>query len=144
MSKDCAVIERVCFICLKDKDKNMPKINEEEVLNHQDSKRKILIDNFINDVYTYVFDSLQDYTKPLKCTHFYHEECKNIFIKKYRKNKDFKCHLCEYYITLKNFYMFGPPTDTQFLALIAKYNYIEDEDLEDNYFLHMELELKKK
>lgn len=40
--------------------------------------------------------------------------------------------------------MFGPPTDCQFLALIAKYNYIEDEDLEDNYFLHMELELKKK
>ena len=144
ISKDYTIIERVCFICLKDKDKNMPKINEEEVLNHQDSKRKILIDNFINDVYTYVFDSLQDYTKPLKCTHFYHEECKNIFIKKYRKNKDFKCHLCEYYITLKNFYMFGPPTDTQFLALIAKYNYIEDEDLEDNYFLHMELELKKK
>ena len=144
ISKDYTIIERVCCICLKDKDKTLPKINEEEALNHQESKSKILIDNFINDVYTYVFDSLQDYTKPLKCTHFFHEECKNIFIKKYRKNNNFKCHLCEFHITLKNFYIFGPIKDTEFLKLVAKYSYIEDEDLVVNYFIGMELALKDK
>ena len=77
---------------------------------------------------------------------FYHEECKNIFTKKYTKNINFHCLLCEYRITIKNFYLFGPINNSDFLSLIAKYNYIETESeyIVVQFFSSMELALEKK
>ena len=113
---------------------------------HQESNSKLLINKFIQDVNKNFYDSLQGYTKPLKCTHFYHEECKNIYTKKYTKNKNFHCLLCEYHITLKDFYLFGPIKNSNFLSLIEKYNYIETESdyIVAQFFSSMELTLEKK
>ena len=107
ISKDFSLIEKICFICLKNdhiKFTNLTK-TENELMTTLNSY--IIDDNDNNDNNENNFDIADDinkgrfkdfvsYVTPKKCTHFFHENCRTR-----------RCYLCQNYITLENMKKFG-------------------------------------
>lgn len=107
IKKDYTLINRICFYCLRDKNNNDPKIDEEASKN-QESLIDLHQEEFINDIDEFKFNCLKDYLKQTECPHFFHDECKELIKKKHKLNYEdyFECFLCKDLLTTKTLYLF--------------------------------------
>ena len=106
IKKDYTLINRICFYCLKDKNNNDPKIDEEAAKN-QNSLIDLHQEQLINDIDEFKFNSLKNYLKQTECPHFFHDECKELMKNKHKLYyEDFVCFLCKDLLTTKTFYLF--------------------------------------
>ena len=112
ISKDFSLIEKICFVCLKNDQINFSNLNKKEnelittlnsnIIDDNDNDNNNEVNNNKNnfeiadDINKGRFQDLLSYVTPKKCTHFFHENC--------RKRK---CYLCKNYITLENMKKFG-------------------------------------
>ena len=101
IEKDYTLINRICLICLKDKDYNDPTIDEKAVEN-QESQIDFYVEKLINDIDECRFNSLKNYLQSEECPHFFHDECKKCVLR-----CNFKCLLCQDFISIQSMYLFG-------------------------------------
>ena len=101
IEKDYTLINRICLICLKDKEYNDPTIDAKAVEN-QESQIDFYVEKLINDIDEYRFNSLNNYLQSKECPHFFHDECKKCVLR-----SNFKCLLCQDFISIQSMYLFG-------------------------------------
>lgn len=125
VDKDYTIYDKICVVCLREKNNQEPKIDIEEQKN-QESKVDFYIEKLIEDIDEYNFNSIFEYTEPDVCPHFYHETCINI-VKAKNKNKQFKCYLCKDHTCTKNLYLFGNLYNYLCQDFISIHNYYRGE-----------------
>ncbi len=143
IQQDPSLLEKICIICLKDKD-NQVIIDEEEKKNYLNIKN-----NYFNELIDYIRKDncigLKDFIKQKECKHFYHKLCINY--SKKRCNNNYKCILCSYSYNKRNFYLFEYPTPRIYFHVHAYLNGIEKEDIKyitNEYFYKIYEESKHK
>ena len=104
ISKDFSLIEKICFICLKNdhiKFANSTKTENElmttlnsDIIDDNDNNENNF--DIADDINKGRFKDFVSYVTPKKCTHFFHENCRTR-----------RCYLCQNYITLENMKKFG-------------------------------------
>jgi len=75
INKDYTIINKFCMQCAKDKNYEFPKINP-EMEKYSEYKKKLVRNQFINDINNEEFTIFKTYFKEEKCPHFCHEKCK--------------------------------------------------------------------
>ena len=112
-----SLLERLCFICLKDKDYQL-NIDKDETY-----KINLTRNIYKKEIVEYIrkddgnFKNLHSFIIPTECNHFYHKYCLN-FAKKFGNEE---CLLCYYALTIRNYYLFNYPYDVYALRNIHLY-----------------------
>ena len=106
INKDYTIINKFCMQCTKDKNYEFPKINP-EMEKYSEYKKKLVRNQFINDINNEEFTIFKTYFKEEKCPHFCHEKCKKKSVEEFMKKHDSQCPLCYHLITEKSFLIFG-------------------------------------
>ena len=117
IKKDPSLFEKVCIICLKDKD-------YKEIVNMDITKyidQKIKKDEYLNELKHYINQKDLDRLKPFliqdKCPHFYHKYCLNFKNFILRGDIEEKCTLCQYGFTTRNLYLFDCPSPENYYRI---------------------------
>ena len=138
INKDYTIINKFCMQCGKDKNYEYPKINP-EMDKYSEYKKKLVRNQFINDINNEEFTIFKKYFKEEKCPHFCHEKCKKKSVEEFMKKHDSQCPLCYHLITEKSFLIFGLiNSDKEIFECFYSENYLIDKI---SYYLS-ELEYK--
>lgn len=125
--KNPSYINRICPVCLKDKDGQEFPDEDSIALNESDdtdieieNHKKKLIEAINNDS----IDYLIPYVKVKKCEHFFHEKCKkaenNQWYKRYYKHE---CLYCKNWMNLKNLKAFAKISEKSLQKIIESYHF---------------------
>lgn len=68
ISKDYTIINRFCLVCTRDQNYDYPEINPNISANY-DYKKKLIENQFINDINNESFTTFKNYFKEKKCPH---------------------------------------------------------------------------
>ena len=118
-----SLLEKICVICLKDKDNN-EEINIDYTEFHN---RAVVKGTYLQELRQYLnqenVKNLRNFIEPEKCPHFYHKYCLNYF-EYLMEGKAFykKCELCKFGITTRNFYLFDFMINNHYMYFHFHYN----------------------